>query len=205
MSPSASAIINIDGAARGNPGPAAYAYVIGRSGQPPIEQSGCLGEATNNVAEYTALIKALERATELGDRRLIIQSDSELLVKQMKGEYRVKNDQLRVLHQQASRLTRQFEQVTIRHVPRAENSRADQLCNEALDSLCPSPSAAPGRRAARPSPAKAARAEVVRAEAIRCLQEAAKAWSRGDPASPSPELVWEQLWSILEENSLLRL
>src|SRR5713226_4569662 len=96
--------INIDGAARGNPGPAAYAFVIAREGQPPIEEAGYLGNATNNFAEYTALVKALERALELGGERLIIESDSELLVKQMNGEYRVKNDQLRVLHERARKL-----------------------------------------------------------------------------------------------------
>src|SRR5207253_10930089 len=82
--------INIDGAARGNPGPAAYAYVIARDGQPVLEEAGCLGTATNNVAEYTALVKALERAVELGGKRVLIRSDSELLVKQMSGESRVK-------------------------------------------------------------------------------------------------------------------
>src|SRR5260370_35018393 len=149
--------INIDGAARGNPGPAAYAYVIVRNGQPVDEKAACLGKATNNIAEYTALVKALERAAELGGERLIIQSDSELLVKQMNGEYRVKNDQLRLLHDQAQQQCLQFGQVTFRHVPRAENSRADQLCNAALDAGCESPSSARMQEAQRPSPRKAAR------------------------------------------------
>jgi ribonuclease HI len=86
--------INIDGAARGNPGPAAFAYVITREGAPPVEAAGCIGIATNNVAEYTALVRALERARDLGGKRLLIRSDSELLVKQMNGVYKVKNDSL---------------------------------------------------------------------------------------------------------------
>src|SRR5947209_16164164 len=95
MSQAAALTINIDGAARGNPGPAAYAYVIARDGQPVIEEAACLGTATNNVAEYTALVKALERVAELGENHVNIRSDSELLVKQMNGEYKVKNPQLR--------------------------------------------------------------------------------------------------------------
>ena len=111
--------IHIDGAARGNPGPAAFAYVIERDGEPPIEDKGCLGTSTNNQAEYTALVKVLERAAQLQARRLLIHSDSELLVKQMNGVYRVKNEDLRQLYEQAKRLAAQFERVTLRHVLRA--------------------------------------------------------------------------------------
>ena len=127
--------INTDGAARNNHGPAAFAYVIARDGQPPIEDAGCLGEMTNNQAEYTALIRALERALELGaHHRLIIRSDSELLVKQMNKEYRVKDSGLRPLFEKAQELCARFDtKPTIRHVRRAENKRADELCNEALD------------------------------------------------------------------------
>src|SRR5438876_8288119 len=137
MSKSAVMTINIDGAARGNPGPAAYAYVITGEGHPVIEEAGCLGSATNNVAEYTALVKALQRAAQLGGSRVHVNSDSELLVKQMNGEYRVKNEQLKDLFAEAKELCRQFDLVTIRHVPRAQNSNADRLCNEVLDGACP--------------------------------------------------------------------
>src|SRR5258708_7356886 len=116
--------INIDGAARGNPGPAAFAYVIASEGQPTLEEAGRLGTATNNVAEYTALVRALERAVQLGATRLTIRSDSELLVKQMTGVYRVKNEDLRVLFDAAKRLANQFESLTIRHVRREQNSDA---------------------------------------------------------------------------------
>src|SRR5271156_6010612 len=93
--------IHTDGAARGNPGPAAFAFVITRPGQPDDEDSGCLGETTNNIAEYAALVKALERARQLGGRRVVVHSDSELMIKQMRGEYKVKNEGLRALFEQA--------------------------------------------------------------------------------------------------------
>src|SRR5262249_39753920 len=127
--------IYTDGASRGNPGAAAYAYVIQRDGLPAIEEAGCLGQMTNNQAEYTALVRALEHALELGPgHSVLVHSDSELMVKQMRGEYRVKKEALRALYDQAQGLTRQFQgRVTFRHVRRAQNVRADELCNEALD------------------------------------------------------------------------
>src|SRR5262249_40077596 len=104
MSNSTTLTIHIDGASRGNPGPAAYAYVITQEARPVIEQAGTLETATNTFAEYTALVQALDRAAQLGAQRLIIRSDSELLVKQMKGLYRVKNEQLRPLYERAKQL-----------------------------------------------------------------------------------------------------
>jgi ribonuclease HI len=195
MSDPVTLTIHIDGAARGNPGPAAFAYVIERDGAPAIEESQCLGAATNNVAEYTALVRALERAGTLGARRLVILSDSELLVKQMTGQYRVKNADLRVLYDQAQKLTDRFDSLLIRHVPREENSRADRLCNEALDG---------GRRVkpvASPGPTRSDAAEE---EALECLRAAAAAWSRGNARDPDPKLVWEQLWSVLEDHGVVR-
>jgi ribonuclease HI len=193
-------VLNIytDGAARGNPGPAAFAYVIERNGAPPIEEKGTLGRATNNVAEYTALVRVLEHAARLGARRLVIHSDSELLVKQMNGEYQVKSEDLRALFEQAKAMARRFEAVTIRHVRRGQNSRADRLCNEALD-------AASRKTAPPPAPAvKKGRLEAVREEALLCLRAAAREWSRGDPNVPAPEMVWDQLWTVLEESGVLR-
>jgi ribonuclease HI len=197
MSDAAALTINIDGAARGNPGPAAYAYIIVRDGHPQIEEAGCLGSATNNVAEYTALVNALQRAAELGGKRLLIRSDSELLVKQMNGEYRVKNEQLRELYEEARQLVKRFDTVMLRHVPRGQNSEADRLCNEALEAKC-----APGASRKPAASRKAPREERVKEDAVRCLQDAARAWSKGDPAAPTPEQVWDQLWSILQENGI---
>src|SRR5881398_493972 len=99
--------IYTDGAARGNPGPAAFAYVIRRTDGGILEEhSQCMGETTNNVAEYTALVRALERALALGAKKVLLHSDSELMVKQMRGEYKVKNEGLRDLYEQASELER---------------------------------------------------------------------------------------------------
>ena len=192
--------IHTDGASRGNPGAAAFAYVIAQEGEPPIEEAGRLGQMTNNQAEYTALVRALEHALELGpDHRLHIHSDSELLVKQMNGEYRVKNENLRELFQEAKRLLGRFQLVSIRHVPREQNGDADRLCNQALDGQRPKaqPSSKPKKPAANPS-----RTDAIREEAVECLRSAADAWRRHDPRAPKPQDVWEQLWSILEEHGM---
>src|SRR5204862_4092873 len=115
------ATIFTDGAARGNPGPAACAYVIASPDLPPVEHAERLGTATNNVAEYTALVHALARAAELGLKRLAIFSDSELMVKQMNGEYSVKNADLKELYDEARALRRRFETVSLSHVRRGDN------------------------------------------------------------------------------------
>jgi ribonuclease HI len=194
--------IHTDGGARGNPGPAAFAYVIQHDRESPIEVAGCIGEGTNNQAEYTALIRALEHAARLGSQhRLRIHSDSELVVKQMNGEYRVKDEGLKPLYEQARRLASRFAGVEFRHIPRAQNARADRLYNAALDRAGKrTAQLTPGKRAAQATP----RATAVQEEAIECLRAAANAWARGNPNEPAPELVWEQLWSVLEENGILR-
>src|SRR5262245_41391159 len=128
MSDTAEWLIHTDGGARGNPGPAAFAYTIQHPGAPDIEESGFLGTATNNIAEYAGLVRALEHARKLGGRRLAIQSDSELMVRQMNGEYKVKNPGIRDLFEQADKLRRGFERVTFKHVRREFNKRADALC-----------------------------------------------------------------------------
>lgn len=204
MSELAVLIVHTDGAARGNPGPSAFAYVITLEGKPVAREKGCLGHMTNNQAEYTAVVRALEHAARLGTQhRVVIRSDSELLVKQMRGEYRVKDGDLRVLYDQARELSRRFHGVTFNHIPRADNSEADRLCNEALDGVRESrPAAArPKRIAAHPPDGKQ---EAVREQAVECLRAAASAWSLGSPNDPPPEVVWEQLWSILEEEGILR-
>jgi ribonuclease HI len=202
MSKPALLTINIDGAARGNPGPGSFAYVIARDGQPLIEEAGYLDHVTNNVAEYTALVRALERAVELGGERLVIRSDSELLVKQMAGVYRVKNAQLAELYHQAKQLTARFDTVTIHHVRREANRRADELCNEILDKQENGGAAA--RRPARTRPAGSPAVDQVKEEAVACLRTVAAAWADGKPVVPSPEEVWDQLWTILEENGIVR-
>jgi ribonuclease HI len=125
--------IHIDGAARGNPGPAAFGVIIERDGQLLLEEKRFIGKATNNVAEYLALLHALNRALELGAQMVHIYSDSELLVRQMTGVYQVRDPKLRQLYEQAQELVRQFQEVRLTHVPRKQNRRADKLCNQALD------------------------------------------------------------------------
>ena len=123
-----------DGGARGNPGPAAYGYVLEKEDGTVLAAHGeRIGVATNNVAEYRGLIAGLEKAVELALREVDVISDSELLVKQMTGEYRVKNEALRELSLQASRLARQVGNVSYRAVRREHNELADRLVNEALD------------------------------------------------------------------------
>jgi ribonuclease HI len=195
--------INVDGAARGNPGPAAFAFVMHSDGKFHSEEAGLLGSATNNVAEYTALLRALERAAELGATDLFIRSDSELLVKQMKGEYKVKNLQLQGLYNQAKALCRQFESVRLVHIPRSENSHADRLCNEALDGARTkeaSPSRSPKSRAQR----KLAQEDALREDALTWLRWAAAQWGAGNAGSPTPEDVWDHLWTIMEDHGVVR-
>jgi ribonuclease H / adenosylcobalamin/alpha-ribazole phosphatase len=126
--------LSTDGGARGNPGPAAYGYVLEADDGTVLAAHGeAIGVATNNVAEYRALVAGLEKAVELGVRELEVVSDSELLVKQMKGVYRIKNEALQDLARQASRLARQVGRVRWTAVRREHNELADRLVNEALD------------------------------------------------------------------------
>ena len=128
------ATLSTDGGARGNPGPAAYAYVLEAEDGTVLAAHGeAIGVATNNVAEYSALVAGLEKAVEVGVSDLEVISDSELMVKQMRGEYRVKNEALRDLSTQASRLAREVGSVSYKAVRREQNKLADQLVNEALD------------------------------------------------------------------------
>jgi ribonuclease HI len=126
--------LSTDGGARGNPGPAAYAYVLEAEDGTVLDARGeAIGVATNNVAEYRALVEGLRRAAEAGVDELTVVSDSELIVKQMRGEYRVKNEALRALSLEAAALARKIGRVTYTAVRREHNELADRLVNEALD------------------------------------------------------------------------
>lgn len=125
---------NIDGGSRGNPGPAAYGVVIhDPRGQVVAKMKKYIGRATNNVAEYYGLMAALDYAQSHGIRALHVESDSELLVRQMRGQYKVKSPELRPLYERARKMSQAFETFRIEHVYRERNALADALANEALD------------------------------------------------------------------------
>lgn len=129
-----SAIINTDGGARGNPGPAGIGAVFfDPAGQVLHSFKAYIGEATNNIAEYKALVLALEEAARLGYQELLINMDSELVVRQMQGVYKIKEPTLKVLSGQVLTLSNRFKKITYRHVPRERNREADRLVNEAID------------------------------------------------------------------------
>jgi ribonuclease HI len=127
-------IVHVDGGARGNPGPAAAACVLSTpAGEVVDEQAQLLGTATNNVAEYRALLLGLARAKELGASEVEVVGDSELIAKQVQGVYKVKHAAMRPLYLEAMNAFRDFERWSIRTVPRARNADADALVNAALD------------------------------------------------------------------------
>jgi ribonuclease HI len=127
--------LSTDGGSRGNPGPAAYGYVLETEDGTVLDARGeTIGVATNNVAEYRALLAGLEAAIDRGVDELEVVSDSELLVKQMRGEYKVKNDALRELVEDAHALARRLAKISYTAVRREHNELADRLVNEALDS-----------------------------------------------------------------------
>jgi ribonuclease HI len=127
-------IVHVDGGSRGNPGPAAVACVVSDPDGEVLEECArLLGEATNNVAEYRALLLGLERARALGATEVALVNDSELIAKQVQGIYKVKHEAMRRLHREALAALKEFERWSIRSVPRAENAHADALLNAALD------------------------------------------------------------------------
>ena len=129
-------MLHVDGGARGNPGPAAIGVVISDPDGGVIDElAETIGTATNNEAEYRALLRGLQRASDLGARGVQIINDSELVAKQLTGHYRVKHPNMRPLFEDAQTALGQFEQWSIRSVPRAQNARADALVNRALDAL----------------------------------------------------------------------
>ncbi len=131
-------VLHVDGASRGNPGPAAIGVVISDARWKVLEEiSEYVGEATNNMAEYKALIRGLSAALAQGASEVEIRTDSELLVRQVEGSFKVKSPTLRPLHDEVRALLDQFERWAIQHVPREANARADELANQALDAIQP--------------------------------------------------------------------
>lgn len=127
-------IVNVDGGARGNPGPAAIGAVVQGPGGEVLEEHGeRIGKATNNVAEYRALLLGIERAAALGASEVELVGDSELIVRQVEGKYKVKDATMRELHAQVKRALADFDRWSIRHVRREQNAEADRLVNQVLD------------------------------------------------------------------------
>jgi ribonuclease HI len=128
--------VNVDGGARGNPGPAAIGIVLRDESGTVIEEAGeRIGEATNNVAEYRALLRGIELAAAQGADELDLIGDSELVVRQVEGRYKVKNAGIKPLHEEVKRALADFDSWSIRHVRRDDNAEADKLVNQALDGV----------------------------------------------------------------------
>jgi ribonuclease HI len=127
-------VLHVDGGSRGNPGPAAIGVVVSEPGGQVIDElAERIGVATNNVAEYRAVLRALDRARELGASEVEVVGDSELVARQLAGAYKVKHPALKPLYEQATAALRGFETWSVRSVPRAQNAEADALVNAALD------------------------------------------------------------------------
>ena len=128
--------IFVDGASRGNPGPSSIGVLIlGSDGQTVQTLSEFIGVATNNIAEYSALIYALQEALSLGARRVAVKTDSQLMARQFSGEYQVKEPHVKIMHRIVKRLAAYFEVCTVTHIPREENREADRLANRAIEAV----------------------------------------------------------------------
>lgn len=127
------ATLHTDGGARGNPGPAGIGFVLAIENREPVEYGEYIGETTNNQAEYKALLAGLRRALDEAVTDLACYLDSELVVKQVNGEYRIKNEELKPLAREVQDMAKQFPKITFQHVRREKNSGADKLVNKAID------------------------------------------------------------------------
>jgi ribonuclease HI len=205
-------IVHTDGASRGNPGKAAFAYVITRPGQVTIEHAEKMPDSTNNQAEYTALVEALRHLVQLKPTtRVCIHSDSELLVKQMNGIYQVKDAGLRGLYTEALQLASQLPGgVTYTHVRRGHNKRADELCNLVLDGKWKADSTTQrplGAATVSPAPALQVRdgvailATELDREAIDLLRRAMIPEEDGLPAY-RPDEIWAHLRALLIQRGI---
>lgn len=127
------AILYFDGASKGNPGPAGWGYILHLEDGGEVSGYGSLGTATNNQAEYRGLIEGLKKALELGVEKVIVKGDSQLVVEQMKGNYRVKNPNIRPLYEDAMKTAHVFKKVVFAHIPREKNKIADRLANKGAE------------------------------------------------------------------------
>ena len=159
--------VEFDGGSRGNPGPAGIGVVLrAADGTPLITLGRFIGRATNNTAEYQALITGLQKAQELGAQKLIIRGDSELIIKQMKGEYRVRHPELKPLYEEAYHLFHQFKEARLEHNLQHKNTLADKLANLAMDKKGEVTEADDDSPVDQPTPTPAAKGD--RLECMRC-------------------------------------
>jgi ribonuclease HI len=186
-----------DGASRGNPGPAAVSYVIQRDGEPDLTYGDTIGLNTNNFAEYTAMIRALAAAKQLRPKSIRLHSDSELMVKQLRGEYRVKHPDIQTLYQEAQELIDAFPRVEFVHIPRWQNAQADQLCNDALDGRMSATHQAVTNDSELPPTSTPETADI-----LQLLSSIRAQWARG--TGPEVEAVWEQLLALLKRHKMLK-
>lgn len=199
--PTGKVTVHTDGASRGNPGPAAASFVISHDQVPILEYAEAIGKATNNFAEYTAMIRALECCQRLGINQLRLHSDSELMVKQMRGEYKVKHPDIIPLYDQAKKLAAGFASLEFVHVPRAENAVADRLGNDALNGKphpLPPLDGFTFARVEEPDDKPAADAAQ-----IAILQRAEEAWASGD-STVKPADIWAELQQSLQREGRLK-
>lgn len=167
---------NVDGGSRGNPGPAAYGVVVRNpKGEIVAKLKKYIGQNTNNVAEYFGLIAALDYAQTHEIRALRVESDSELLVKQMRGQYKVKSEDLRPLFERAKKMSQTFESFRIDHVYREQNREADALVNQALDEV------------SRSGPSAAAEKPAQKEPTLRCFARYKDGWLQPDAPLNLPE------------------
>jgi len=185
-----------DGASRGNPGPAAVSFVIKRNGHADVTYADTVGLNTNNVAEYTAMIRSLAAARRLKAKNIRLHSDSELMVKQLRGEYRVRNPDIQSLYDEARQLAQHFQHIEFIHVPRWQNAEADRLCNEALDGRVRQDAT----HEAQKLPQSSASPET--SEILQFLETVRNNWARG--TGPDVETVWGDLLALLKRHKLLK-
>ncbi len=190
------ATIHIDGGSRGNPGPAAYALVLRRPGFAEYTECDTIGVKTNNVAEYAGLLRALALAIELKLESVLVISDSELLVRQMLGEYKVKSSDLLGPYRAAKELAARLPRLGFKHVKREFNRDADALCNEALDGR-PRPPA--GLSEAPLDVPPEVPGDPMTAAILTKLATAAHQWAANGPADPPVARVWAELAAVLAE------
>lgn len=189
----------MDGGSRGNPGPASWAFVLKDDADGEvIERTAFMGQATNNVAEYTALLELLDYATAHQFKKLKVYSDSELMVRQISGVYKVKNADLLPLYEEAKELIEQLQSFEIIHVRRELNKRADELCNKSLDAEEKKLGVAAPEKKAKAKPTASPAQKDLRERCLPLIEFYAEDWRNGSPVKPFSEMLLKELLNAIE-------